>query len=184
MSWGSQGSISIRAWVYNSSFLLQDLSILILQFSQQWHVLFASCLFSEIKGIIFFSRWQDWKGNLHSFSGFQGLMCKLLFLPTAVMTFCVLEYLGYLDNLIMGKSHSNLFPFQELHSHWNFFMSLAVKESEKERKLRRKQEGQISFLNEEEWNWKIQMIFRSLFTLVNILAIKRKRRIKKKKILQ
>lgn len=77
MSWGTQGNISSHAWLYNSSFLLQDLSILILQFSQQWHALFSSSLVGKIKGIIFSSRWQDWKRNLNTC--LHGLMCKLHF---------------------------------------------------------------------------------------------------------
>lgn len=63
-SWKSQGSSFGRVWFYNSSFLLLDLSVLILQFSQQWHVLFASCLFCKIKGVIFSSRWHIWKRSL------------------------------------------------------------------------------------------------------------------------
>lgn len=60
--------------------------------------------------------------------------------------------MGSLDNLTMGKCYSNLLSFSKVLSSLNFsaFFSLAVKESKKERKVERKQEGQISFLNAGE----------------------------------
>lgn len=104
----------------------------------------AVCLLSvrQNKGNHFLFQVTRLKRKPQQLLSWLDVQAAFFFPPTTVMTFCVLEYLGSLDNSVMGKSYSNPLSFSKVVLSLNFsaLFSLAVKKSEKERKVGRKQE--------------------------------------------